>query len=119
MCVLPTLSQAASQQKSFPFDVDVPSSLLTRSPLIHVLSSGLQEAFFRQISTAPPAWIRDNLQKMCPFGAKEAAMLKEEEHNCEDNLAHPPHFPCLLPHFSPYHDITSTCITTDTRSTPW
>ena len=54
------------------------SCSLCRSLPPYLSISPSQEAFYRQISTAPPAWIRDKLQKLCPFGAKEAAMLKED-----------------------------------------
>ena len=31
--------------------------------------------FWRQLSSAPAAWLRENMQKMCPFGHKEATQL--------------------------------------------
>jgi len=37
-----------------------------------------KEAFFRQISSSPPQWIRERLQKLCPFGAKEASTAAKE-----------------------------------------
>ena len=29
-----------------------------------------KRAFWRQLSTAPAHWIRDRMQRLCPFGAK-------------------------------------------------
>ena len=35
-------------------------------------------AFWRTLSTAPAHWIRDRMQKLCPFGAKEANIAAKE-----------------------------------------
>ncbi len=34
-----------------------------------------QLVFWRQLASAPAAWIRDNMQKMCPFGHADATRL--------------------------------------------
>jgi dihydroflavonol-4-reductase len=37
-----------------------------------------KRAFWRQLSTAPAHWIRDRMQRLCPFGAKEANIAAKE-----------------------------------------
>ena len=37
-----------------------------------------KRAFWRTISTAPSYWIRDRLQRLCPWGAKEANIAAKE-----------------------------------------
>jgi hypothetical protein len=37
-----------------------------------------KRAFWRQLSTAPAQWIRDRMQRLCPFGAKEANIAAKE-----------------------------------------
>lgn len=37
-----------------------------------------KETFFRQISSAPAQWIRERLQKLCPYGTKEASTATKE-----------------------------------------
>ena len=34
-----------------------------------------QVVFWRQLASAPAAWLRENMQKLCPFGHKEANQL--------------------------------------------
>ena len=37
-----------------------------------------RRVFWRTLSTAPAQWIRDRMQRLCPFGAKEAAIATKE-----------------------------------------
>lgn len=43
-------------------------------------------AFWRQLSSAPAQWIRDRMQKLCPFGAKEASIAAKELVTCGSRL---------------------------------
>eukprot|EP00287_Rhodomonas_sp_CCMP768_P005742 CAMPEP_0196737752 /NCGR_PEP_ID=MMETSP1091-20130531/15385_1 /TAXON_ID=302021 /ORGANISM="Rhodomonas sp., Strain CCMP768" /LENGTH=99 /DNA_ID=CAMNT_0042081643 /DNA_START=87 /DNA_END=382 /DNA_ORIENTATION=+ len=43
-------------------------------------------AFWRQLSSAPAQWIRDRMQKLCPFGAKEASIATKELVTCGSRL---------------------------------